>query len=74
MKNEFKEAYTCLFENSFTNLRRTIQVKLKAIRYSNKYLLKFTKNGPSFKSFGNLNCAEEDMQKKLASFNFEPID
>lgn len=39
MKNEFREAYTNLFENSFTNLRRTILVKLKAIRYSNKYII-----------------------------------
>lgn len=38
MKNEFREAYTNLFENSFTNLRKAILVKLKAIKYSNKYL------------------------------------
>lgn len=34
MKNEFREAYTQLFENSYTNLRKTIQVKLKAIKFS----------------------------------------
>lgn len=38
MKKEFREAYMNLFENSFNNLRRTIQVKLKAIRFINKYM------------------------------------
>lgn len=56
MKNEFREAYVNLFENSFTNLRRIIQVKLKAINYSNKYLMRYNdmdgKN--NFKVFGKL--------------------
>lgn len=43
MKNEFREAYVNLFENSFTNLRRIIQVKLKAINYSNKYLIRYNR-------------------------------
>ena len=38
MKKEFREAYMNLFQNSFNNLRRTIQVKLKAIRFSNKFM------------------------------------
>jgi len=40
MKNEFREAYVNLFENSFTNLRRMIKIKLKVINYLNKYLLR----------------------------------
>ena len=39
MKNEFRFAYVNLFENSFANLRRIIKVKMKAIHYSNKYLI-----------------------------------
>ena len=38
MRNEFYEAYGQLFENSYNNLRRTIRIKLKAIRYTNKLL------------------------------------
>ena len=37
MKNEFYEAYSQLFENSYNNLRRTIRIKLKAIRYCNRH-------------------------------------
>lgn len=37
MKNELYEAYTEVFNNSLSNLRRIIRIKLKAIRYSNKY-------------------------------------
>lgn len=53
MKNEFREAYTNLFQNSFTNLRRTIQVKLKAIRYSNKFLMRYSEDShqPSYKTY-----------------------
>ena len=36
MKNEQYDAYTDVFNNSLNNLRRTIRIKLKAIRYSNK--------------------------------------
>lgn len=36
MQNEFREAYANLFDNALTSLRRTISVKLKAIRYLNK--------------------------------------
>ena len=39
MKNEFRDAYVNLFENSFSLLRRTVQIKLKAINYANKYLI-----------------------------------
>ena len=38
MKNELYEAYTDIFSNSLNNLRRTIRIKLKAIRYSNKFI------------------------------------
>lgn len=38
MKNEFMEAYQYLFENTYNRLRRTIKVKLKAIKYCNKYM------------------------------------
>lgn len=36
MKNEFYYAYTQLFQNSFNRLRRTIRIKLKAIKYCEK--------------------------------------
>ena len=36
MKNEFYEIYTQIFESSLTLLRRTIHLKLKAIRHNNK--------------------------------------
>lgn len=39
MKNEFYEAYCQIFENSFNHLRRTIRIKLKAIRYTTQYIL-----------------------------------
>lgn len=38
MKNEFYEAYGQLFENSYNNLRRTVRIKMKAIRYTNRHL------------------------------------
>ena len=37
MKNEFYDAYTVLFQNSFNRLRRTIMIKLKAIKYCDKF-------------------------------------
>lgn len=37
MKNEFYEAYSQLFENSYNNLRRIIRIKLKAIRYCDRH-------------------------------------
>jgi len=40
MMIEFFEAYTELFDNSYNTLRRLIRIKLKAIRYSKKYLEK----------------------------------
>jgi hypothetical protein len=68
MKNEFREAYTTVFENSFTNLRRTIQVKLKAIRYSNKYMTRGSNaNGMSFRYAGTI-MNDHNMNE------FEPID
>ena len=73
MKNEFREAYTKLFENSLTNLRRIIQVKLKAIRYSNKYLLRDSEMGqPSYKTFGGLSSISLD--KKMKQIKFDPIN
>lgn len=48
MKNNFREAYINLFENSFTNLRRIIRIKLKAISYSNKYLIPLLNNEHDF--------------------------
>lgn len=69
MKNEFREAYTTVFENSFTNLRRTIQVKLKAIRYSNKYMTRGSDvNGMSFRYHGTM------LNDRLKQNDFEPID
>ena len=50
MKNEFREAYINLFDNSFSQLRKMIHIKLKAINYSNKYLLR--DNNASYKAFG----------------------
>ena len=38
MKNNFREAYVNIFENSFTLLRRIIRIKIKAISYCNKYM------------------------------------
>lgn len=38
MKNELYEAYTDVFNNSLNNMRRIIRIKLKAIRYSNKFM------------------------------------
>lgn len=38
MKHEFYDVYTQLFEKSLTILRRTIKIKLKAIRFANKFL------------------------------------
>lgn len=69
MKNEFREAYTNLFENSFTNLRRSIQVKLKAIRYSNKYMARGI-NGQdmNFKHIGTI------LPENKSSMMFEPIE
>lgn len=72
MKNEFREAYTKLFENSLTNLRRIIQVKLKAIRFSKKYMWREPDHQPSFKTFGGLSC--QSMENTMKKFNFEPID
>ena len=56
MKNEFREAYINLFENSFTYLRRMIKIKLKAINYLNKYLLRNIKddNLESLPVFGQI--------------------
>ena len=72
MKNEFREAYVNLFENSFTNLRRIIQVKLKAIRYSNKYLLSKEGNKQNYKVFGKMR--ESVLEKNIKRYNFEPVD
>ena len=75
MKNEFKEAYNNIFENSFTHLRRTIQVKLKAIKYSNKYLMSENKKHmqASVKKMFTFS-GEQLMSKKLQDLNFEPIE
>lgn len=63
MKNNFRDAYINLFENSFTNLRRIIRIKLKAIMYSNKYINQTTSNGEyPFK------------KKQLTQQEFEPLD
>lgn len=40
MKYEFYEAYRYLFVNTFNRLRRTIRIKLKAIRYCKRYMYK----------------------------------
>ena len=40
MKYEFYEAYKYLFINTFNRLRRTIRIKLKAIRYCKRYMYK----------------------------------
>lgn len=75
MKNEFREAYTNLFDNSFTNLRRIIMVKLKAIRYSNKFLMCGHNNGqPSFRTFGKMSGKYLDGNNMSTRFKFEPID
>ena len=40
MKNEFYEAYTQLFQNSFNRLRRLLRIKLKAIKYCHDNIYK----------------------------------
>ena len=72
MKNEFREAYTNLFENSFTNLRRAILVKLKAIRYSNKYLSSFD-DEKGYKSFTKLQDKNIN-QRNYKDLDFDPIN
>lgn len=49
LKNELYEAYTEVFNNSLSSLRRTIRIKLKAIRYSNKYMKEKGNNLSIFK-------------------------
>lgn len=73
MKNEFREAYMNLFENSFCNLRRTIQVKLKAIQYANKFLNVGTEDLFYSNTFGVRRLTTKLEQKK-EKYKFEPID
>ena len=73
MKNEFREAYTNLFENSFTNLRRIIQVKLRAIKYSNKYMMCGSHKQPSFRLYQN-KINKDIIDIKFNEANFEPIE
>jgi len=61
MKNEFREAYINLFDNSFSQLRKMIHIKLKAINYSNKYLLR--DNSANYKAFGKMR--EGILQKNI---------
>ena len=61
MKNEFREAYINLFDNSFSQLRKMIHIKLKAINYSNKYLLR--NNNTNYKAFGKMR--EGILQKNI---------
>lgn len=44
MQNQFYEAYTELFKNSFNQLRRTIKIKLMAIKYCEKFECAKTKS------------------------------
>ena len=75
MKNEFREAYMNLFENSFCNLRRTIQVKLKAIRYANKHLKLGTLNNDTiYKNSMTFKQQVTKFEKCQKKCNFEPID
>ena len=77
MKGEFRDAYVNLFENSFTNLHRIIQVKQKAINYSNKHLLCIYKKNSTtkiqkYKTFTGLR--EQVMRDNIERLHFEPID
>ena len=56
MKTEFNEAYNTLFTNTLTHLDRLTKVKLRAIKYSNKYIIR-DKDGNmlSYKRFGSVN-------------------
>ena len=82
MKNEFYEAYGQLFENSYNMLRRTIRIKLKAIRYTNRILSKVPKimhtNTPlSQLTKGDGNLLDQIQAEKQtgfpADFVFKPI-
>lgn len=77
MKNEFRDAYVNLFENSFSNLRRIIQVKLKAIHYSNKYLMAPSPDHVSDgldNMQGQPGLKESIMRQNIEKLQFEPID
>lgn len=76
MVTEFPEAYASLFENQLSNLRKIIQVKLKAIQYSNKFLnctkleRKITQKGKNM--FTNCKIMNNHVEQENKC-TFEPI-
>lgn len=65
MRFEFYEAYQNLFDNTYNRLRRTIRIKLKAVRYCQKYM--YLDDSPFDTTVKTVNCeviANELMQDK----------
>lgn len=83
MKNEFYDAYTQLFQNSFNRLRRTIRIKLKAINYCDKFNVLDQQNKNKLKKLTSVKQAEnildefkiqkEKEKDESINFVFEPI-
>lgn len=86
MKNEFYDAYTELFQNSFNRLRRTIRIKVKAIKYCEKFDFSNhtaqkrieTQNKMKTKFFGTqlheeLKVHNKDNNIDIDGFVFDPI-
>ena len=78
MKVEFREAYTALFQKSFSNLRRIIRVRYKAICYFNKHIQGDLRKSKIEKDKGNIfrkyKTLKDVSDEKLKMMNFEPID
>ena len=81
MKNEFYDAYTQLFQNSFNRLRRTIRIKLKAIKYCDRCNFHKIHESQQLRKLKSLRPTQlldelkmqKDAQDGNKEFVFEPI-
>lgn len=73
MKNEFYDAYTELFQNSFNRLRRTIRIKLKAIKYCDKHNIAKTKTKVITEDVKMASQKTVSVRSVTDDFVFQPI-